>query len=221
MGKKSYIIIGAGRFGTSVIKTLAHTDVEVLAIDKKSESLEAITGIVEDAVCADASDPDVLMGLGVKNYDGAIITFGHDLESRVLITVQLKEMGVPFVMVKAASDIEGRVLTKVGADKLIFPEREMGIHIGNAIARGNLFDSIELNEDHSIVDIGLPVKWVGRTIKELAIRTKYGVSIIGVRREGHLEVNPHPDYVLSNTDELIVLGNNNCIEELREKISKL
>lgn len=220
MARKSYIIIGVGRFGLSIVKTLAHTDVEVMVVDKDPEKLKPVADYVTETVCADASDADVLRNLGVKNFDGALVTLGSNLEDRVLITMQLKDLEVPFVMVKARSELDGRILTKVGADKVVYPEREMGIHIGNQIARGNLFSSIELTENYSIDDFSLPRTWIGKTIRDINVRAKYGISIIGIRGTGKLEVNPQPDYVLTDKDTLVILGSNEHIASLRKKTAE-
>ena len=141
---------------------------------------------------------------------------GHNLETSALITMQLKEMDVPFIMVKASTDIEGRILTRVGADKVIFPDREMGIRVGNDIINGNYFEAIELSDEYSIVDMAVPTSWVGKTLQQLNVRSKYGISIIGIRGLEELNVNPAADYRLLAQDILIVLGHNTEIQRLRE-----
>lgn len=214
LDKKSYIVIGVGKFGASVIKTLAHTDIEVLVIDKNTARLEAVSEYVTDAICANASDADVLNSIGVKNFDGVLVTFDHDFEDKVLITMLLKEMGASYVMVKASSELEGRVLKKVGADKVVHPERDMGIHIGNQIAHGNLLDSIELNESHSIADFAPLEKWIGKSIKEIGVRSKYNVSIIGIRDRDDLIINPTPEQVIKEGDTVILLGENRVLDSL-------
>lgn len=220
MAIKSYIIIGVGNFGLSIIKTLSHANVELLVLDKNPKQLEEAAEYVTNTICADATDPDVLKGLGVKNFDGAIIAIGHNLDDRVIITMQLKEFGVPFVMAKAMNDLENRILLKVGADRTVMPEREMGIHIGNQIARGNLFSSIELTENYSIDELPILNNWGGKSIKDIGIRAKHGVSIIGIKRDSKLSINPDPDYVLTELDTLVVLGENTKIKNLRDKASK-
>lgn len=221
MDNKSYIVIGVGKFGSSVIKTLAHTDIEVLVIDKNASKLEAVSEYVTDAICADASDPDVLDSIGIKNFDGALVTFDHDFEDKVLMTMLLKEKGANFVLVKASSELEGRVLKKVGADRVVYPERDTGIHIGNEIARGNILDSIELNESHSIVDFTPPEKWIGKSIKDIGIRAKYDVSVIGIRAKENLIINPKPDQVINEGDTVILLGDNKRLDSLMTEKKKL
>ena len=128
--------------------------------------------------------------------------------------MQLKEMGVPFIMVKASTDIEGRILAKVGADKVIFPDREMGIQIGNNIMNGNYFEAIELSEEYSIVDIAVPKSWVGKTLQEANIRSKYGVNVIGIRNLQEMNINPAATHTLTDDDVLIILGHNTDIQDL-------
>lgn len=217
MAKKSYIIIGVGNFALSIIKTISHTDIELLVIDNDPKKLDVAAEYVTNTVCADARDADVLRGLDVAKFDGAIVAIGTCLEAKVLIVMQLKEMGVPFVMAKGMNELENRILTKIGADKIISPEKEMGIHVGNQIARGNLFSSIELTENYSITDFVLPSVWEGKTIKEINVRSKYGVNIIGIRRDGNLMINPDPDKPLQDGEVLVILGENSKLQTLRDK----
>lgn len=215
MAKKEFVIFGAGDFGTNLAKTLANSGATIMVVDKDDKQLESIANYVTHSVCADATNPEAMRQLGIRNYDGAIVGTGHSLETSVLITMQLKEMGVPFIMVKASTDIEGRILAKVGADKVIFPEREMGIRIGNEIMNGNYFEAIELSEEYSIVDLSVPPSWVGKTLKEANIRSKHGINIIGIRSVNEVNINPHADHTLTGEDILIALGHNSDIQELR------
>lgn len=216
MKRKEFVVIGMGQFGSNVAMTLASSGATVMIIDKDEKNLERVADYVTHAICADATNAEAMKQLGIKNYDGAIIAIGHDLESNVLITIQLKEMGVPFIMTKAATDLEGRILCKVGADKVIAPDKEMGIRVGNHLMNGNYFEAIELSEKYSIVDIGVPESWAGNSLKALNIRHKYGASIIGIRMKDKISVNPKPDYVLQSEDILIVLGHNSELQRLRE-----
>lgn len=215
MSKKEFVILGAGEFGTNVAKTLANSGATVMVVDKDEKQLEKIANSVTHSICADATVPEAMKQLGIRNYDGAIVGIGHNLETSVLITMQLKEMGVPYIMVKASTDIEGRILSKVGADKVIFPDREMGIRIGNEIMNGNYFEAIELSEEYSIVDMAVPDSWVGKTLQEINIRSRFGVSVIGVRGREETNINPHAEHQLTDDEILIVLGHNSDIQKLR------
>lgn len=215
MRKREFVIFGVGEFGTNVAKTLANSGATVMVVDKDEKQLEKIANSVTHSICADATDPEAMKQLGIRNYDGAVVGIGHNLETSVLITMQLKEMDVPFIMVKASTDIEGRILSKVGADKVIFPDREMGIRIGNEIMNGNYFEAIELSEEYSIVDMTVPDSWAGKTLQEVNIRSRYGVNVIGIRGREETNINPHADYKLTGEDVLIVLGHNSDIQKLR------
>ena len=216
MKRKEFVIFGVGDFGMNVAKTLANSGATVMVVDKEESQLEKIASEVTHTICADATNPEAMKQLGIRNYDGAIVGIGHNLETSALITMQLKEMDVPFIMVKASTDIEGRILTRVGADKVIFPDREMGIRVGNDIINGNYFEAIELSDEYSIVDMAVPRNWVGKTLQQLNVRSKYGISIIGIRGLEELNVNPAADYRLLAQDILIVLGHNTEIQRLRE-----
>lgn len=215
MIRKEFVIFGVGEFGTNVAKTLANSGATVMVVDQDDKQLETIANDVTHSVCADATNPEAMRQLGIRNYDGAIVGIGHNLQTSVLITMQLKEMGVPFIMVKASTDIEGRILAKVGADKVIFPDREMGIRIGNEIMNGNYFEALELSEEYSIVDISVPQSWVGKTLREANIRSHYGVSVIGIRGLEEININPPANYTLTGQDVLIILGHNTDIQDLR------
>jgi len=214
--RKEFVIFGVGEFGTNVAKTLANSGATVMVVDKDDKQLETIANDVTHSVCADATNPEAMRQLGIRNYDGAIVGIGHSLQTSVLITMQLKEMGMPYIMVKASTDIEGRILAKVGADKVIFPDREIGIRIGNEIINGNYFEALELSEEYSIVDISVPKSWVGKTLREANIRSRYGVKEIGIRGEDEININPPANHTLTGQDVLIILGHNTDIQDLRE-----
>ena len=216
MKRKEFVVFGVGDCGMNVAKTLANSGATVMVVDKDESQLEKIASEVTHTICADATNPEAMKQLGIRNYDGAIVGIGHNLETSALITMQLKEMDVPFIMVKASTDIEGRILTRVGADKVIFPDREMGIRVGNDIMNGNYFEAIELSDEYSIVDMLVPSGWVGKTLQQLNVRSKYGISIIGIRGLEEFNVNPAADYTLHAQDILIVLGHNTEIQRLRE-----
>lgn len=215
MKKKQFIVVGVGRFGLSVIETLSRQGVEVLAIERNEEKLEQIADIVVQAVCADASDPEVLRQIGARNFDGAVVTMGKELETSILVTIQLKELGIPFVMVKATNALGGRVLKKVGADKVIFPEREMGIRVGNELASGNYFEAKAISEEHSIVDVPAHEDWVGKKMEELPVYRGGNIGVIGVRTADGPVIFPEPGYEVRETDILIILGENQRLRKVQ------
>ncbi len=214
MKKQSYIVIGLSVFGQHIVRALSHTSVELLVIDRDARKLEEFANFALNSICADAAEPDVLNQLGVSGFDGAVVAIEHNLESSVLITMQLKELGVPNVIVKAASEIEGRVLRRVGADKVIQPDREMGIRIANQIAGGKYFEAIELPQDYDIIDFAVPSDWFDHTIRELGIRANFEVTVIGIRRDDALFVNPSPDFMLESGDIAVLLGSRDQLNGL-------
>ena len=208
MKRKEFVVFGVGDFGMYVAKTLANSGATVMVVDKDEERLEQIASEVTHTICADATNPEAVKQLGIGNYDGAIIGVGRSLETSAL--------NVPFIMAKASTDMEGRILSRIGADKVIFPDRAMGIRVGNDIMNGNYFEAIELSDEYSIVDMAVPSNWAGKTLEQLNIRSRYGISIIGIRGLEETNVNPPASYALHPQDVLIVLGHNTEIQKLRE-----
>lgn len=216
MKRKQFMIIGLGQFGKSLVSTLHNSNVDLLVIDRDITKLEEIGDKASQAVCADASKQEVLEQFDIESFDGAIITIGHDMEFSVKTVMHLNEMGMPFIMAKATSDFEGRILTKVGADKIIFPDREVGIRLGKEIVSGNYYDALDISETYSITDIVLPNKWINKSIIELNLRKSYGINVVGIRRQEDVIINPTPDFVFKDEDVLITLGSNKDIENVRK-----
>ncbi len=217
MSKKEFMIIGLGQFGKSLVSTLYNSDVDLLVIDRDSHKLEEIEGMTTQAICADASKQEVLEQFDIKSFDGAIITVGHDMEFSVKTVMHLNEMGMPFIMAKATTDFEGRILTKVGADKIIYPDREVGFRLGKEIASGNYYDALDLSDTHSITELVIPSDWINKSIMDLNLRKSYGFNVLGIRRQDEVIVNPKPDLPLQDEDVLIILGSNKEIEAVRKK----
>lgn len=216
---KTYVVIGIGRFGSAVATELCRLGHEVLAIDESEERVQAAAGHVTHAVAGDARDPAVLRALGVRNYDCAIVAAAQDVGSSALITMSLKELGVKKVIAKAQSHVHQKVLEKVGADKVVFPEHEMGVKLAQNLSSANILNFIELSEDFGIVELAVPKAWQGRSIRDLDVRAKYGVNIIAVRKNGDthsLEVAPGADLILSVDDVVVTLGRYENISRLHE-----
>ena len=216
MKKLSYIVIGLSDFGKHVVRSLALSSVELLVIDRDEKKLEEVSDIVLSTICADAANPDVLSQLGLSEFDGAVIDTEHDLERKVLITMQLKDLGVPYIIVKAVNEIEGRVLHKVGADRVVQPDREVGIRVANQIVRGNYFEAIELPPDYCITDFAVPPAWFDKSIRELEIRAKHGVTVLSIHRGEERYLNPAPDFVLQSGDITVLLGEVEETNRLRD-----
>ena len=211
---KNFIVIGLGRFGTAVARELYAVGKDVLATDVKSENVQNIADYVTHAVTGDGRDPAVLQAIGIQDYDCAVVTVGDDVGSSALITMRLKEAGVPKVICKAQSHVHQRLLEKVGADRVVFPEHEMGIKTAQGLARSNILNFIELSPEFAIVEVDPPASWAKKSVRELDVRAKYKLNIIAVRRGGEMNVAPGADWIISEEDKLIVLGRDSDISAL-------
>lgn len=215
---KSYVIIGLGRFGSSLACELFKLGNEVLAIDINDDNVQKVASSVTHAVTADAQDEYALKALGVRNFDCAIVSMATDIQDSVLVTLMLKEMGVKNVIAKARSQIHKKVLEKIGADSIIFPEYEMGLKLANSLNSTNVVDLIELSDEYSIVEINAPKKWIGKTIIELNVRANHGLNIIAIKRKqkekSDLIVSPTPNYRFIESDIVVVVGSNEDINEV-------
>lgn len=215
---KTFVVIGLGRFGTAVATELSALGHEVLAVDGEEENVQKVADQVTHAVTGDARDPAVLRALGVRNYDCAIVAVGDDVGNSALITLNLKDIGVKRVICKAQSHVHRKVLEKIGADRVLFPEHEMGVKLAQGLSSSSVLNFIELSEDYGIVEITIPKVWQGQTIKDLDIRARYHVNIIAVRRgaEGELNIAPGAEYRLESGDVVVTLGRNDDINRLQD-----
>ena len=203
---KSYVVIGLGRFGSEVARQLYGAGCDVLAMDMRSDLVQQISGEVTHAVVADAQDKDVLRALGIRDFDCAIIAIGDDMASSVLATMNLKELGVPKVICKAHDETHRRVLEKLGADRVVIPEKENAARLAKSLSAPNVLDYIELSEGFGIVEVPAPEQWLGKTLKELDVRAKLGINIIAIKDNGKISTFPAGDYCVSRGDVIVVLG---------------
>lgn len=205
---KTFLVVGLGRFGTALANELCVLGNEVLAMDVREELVQAVATQVTHAVTADARDQEVLRELAVRNFDCAIVAVGNDIGTSALITLNLKELGVEKVIAKASSHTHRKVLEKIGADRVVFPEHEMGNKLAHALSSSNVLNFIELSEEASIVEIPTPQSWVGKTLGELDVRNAYGVNVIALRRgpKQKLTIAPGANLPLEATDVVVVLG---------------
>ena len=215
---KTYVVIGLGRFGTALATELCRLGHEVLAIDESEDRIQNIADQVTHAVSGDARDPAVLRALGVRNYDCAIVATAEDVGSSALVTMNLKEIGVKKVICKAQSLVHWKVLEKIGADRVLFPEHEMGVKLAQGLSSSSVLNFIELSEDYGIVEIAAPKVWLGKTLKELDVRARYHVNIIAIRRGSGEDLNiaPGADYRLESGDVAVTLGRNDDINRLQD-----
>lgn len=213
---KSYVVAGLGRFGSEVARQLCQLGCEVLAVDQSSDLVQQISADVTHAVVADARDKEVLKALSVRNFDCAVVAIGGDLSASVLVTMNMKELGVPYVVSKAHDDTHRRVLEKLGADRVTIPEQENAVRVARSLSSHNVLDYIELSEDFGIVEIPAPKSWQEKTLKDLNVRAKLGVNILAVRREGKINVSPAADFAFCEGDILVVLGDNLALEKVQK-----
>ena len=215
---KTFVVIGLGRFGSAVATELSSLGHEVLAVDGREENVQAAADKVTHAVMGDARDPAVLKALGVRNYDCAVVAVGDDIGNSALITLNLKEIGVKRVICKAQSHVHRKVLEKIGADRVVFPEHEMGVKLAQGLSSSNVLNFIELSEDFGIVETAVPKEWHYETIQNLDVRARYKVNIIAVRRgkDGALNVAPGASYVIEPGDAVVALGRTEDINHLQD-----
>lgn len=213
MTKKQFVVIGLGRFGTSVAKTLYSLGNDVLAIDVDEETVQNISDSVTHSVQADATDENTLRSLGIRNFDVAVVTIGSDLQSSVMVTLLLKELGVDYIIAKANSEIHAKVLYKIGADRVVLPERDMGVRVAHNLVSSNILDYIELSPDYSIAEISNPKSWQGKTLQELNLRANYGINIVAVKKDNEINVSPMAEDKLEAGDVIVAIG---CADELNK-----
>lgn len=208
---KSYVVVGLGRFGMEVARNLYAQGCDVLAMDSSNELVQQISDDVTHAVVGDARDKDVLKALGVKEFDCAIVAIGGSLADSVLATMNLKELGVPHVVCKAHDETHKEVLKKLGADRIVIPEKEQASRLAKSLASHNVLDYIELSEDYGIIDVPAPTVWTDKSLIELNVRAKLGVNILAVKRDGGITVSPAADFRIAKGDILVVLGNTEAL----------
>ena len=203
---RSFAVIGLGRFGSSVALKLMDAQCEVLAIDIDEKAVQRIAEDVTDAVVADARDTDVLRKLGVDKCDCAVVSIGSDVASSIIITLNIKELGVPQIVCKAGSEDHRKALQKVGADWALIPEKEMAVRVGQSLASTKVYDYVELSDDYAIVERSVPSHWADKKLRELTIREKYGLSVIAVHRGKEMLISPDADFKMKENDLLVIMG---------------
>ena len=213
---KSFIVIGLGRFGSAAAKSLCKQGCEVLAIDTSHELVQQISEEVTQAVVGDGRDKEVLKALDAKSFDCGIVAIGNSLGDSVLATMNLKELGVPYIVCKASDETHKQVLTKLGADRVVIPEKEQAARLAKSLGSNNVLDYIELSEDYGIIETPAPEKWDGKSLIELNVRAKLGVNILAVKRDGEITVSPAADYRILKGDILVVLGDNAALKAVQK-----
>ena len=213
---KSFIVIGLGRFGSEAARSLCRQGCEVLVVDINSELVQQISEDVTQAVVADARDKDVLRSLDAGSFDCGIVAIGDSLADSVLATLILKELNVPYIVCKAYDETHTQVLKKLGADKVVIPEKENADRLAKSLSSTNALDYIELSDDYGIIEIPAPAKWSGKSLIELNVRAKLGVNILAVKRGEDITVSPAADFCIASGDILVVLGDTNALKAIQK-----
>ncbi|WP_400164268.1 potassium channel family protein [Brevibacillus sp. TJ4] len=214
---KQFAIIGMGRFGSSVARTLYEMDYEVMGIDENEERINENLQFVTHAVVADTTDERALKELGIRNFDVVVVAIGVDIQASILTVLTLKELGVKKIVAKAQNERHGQVLYKVGADRVVFPERDMGVRVAHNLVSSNVLDFIELAEDYSVAEVIVSSNMVGKTLRQLDIRARYEVNVIAIKSGDEFNITPNPDDVIQQGDVLVVVGNNKHLQNFEEK----
>jgi len=212
--KRQFAVIGLGRFGSSVARTLFSMGYDVLAVDVDGERVQDLAKDVTHAVQGDAREEETLRAVGIRNFDVVVVAIGQDIQSSILITVLLKELGVKCVVAKAQNELHAKVLYKVGADKVVFPERDMGARLARNMVAANILDYIQLSPDYSIVEVATSENWEGKTLRELNLRARFGINVLAIKRDKKLIVAPGAEDLLHKGDILVVVGSNANIDQL-------
>jgi trk system potassium uptake protein TrkA len=216
MVKKQFAVIGMGRFGSSVAKYLVKMGYEVLAVDENEERVQDVAHHVTHAVSADSTDEEALRALGIRNFDVVVVAIGEDIQASILTTLILKDLGVKFIVVKAQNELHGKVLNKIGADKVVYPERDMGLRVAHHMISPNILEHIELSPEYSIVEMRIPPEMAGKNLKQLDIRAKYNCNVLAVKRNEQMNITPRADEPLIEGDILVIVGRNDQLTKFEQ-----
>lgn len=226
---RQFAVIGLGRFGFSVAKTLSEKGHQVLGVDVDEEKVQDVSEIVTQAICANATDEKALKAVGIEHVDVAIVGMGDNKEASILTTLILKEMGIKQIVAKAVTEYHRKVLQRVGATKVVAPEKDMGIRVANSLISPSVIEHIELSEDSSIAELIPPSEYIDKSLRDIDIRKKYGLNIIAIKKkmkivgkdgevkeEQKMNVSPEAGDIIRDGDILIVVGTNEHIEEFKK-----
>ncbi|CRK83720.1 potassium channel family protein [Neobacillus massiliamazoniensis] len=207
-----YAVIGLGRFGISIAAKLFESGQEVLGVDMNEERVEESHPYVTHSVIADSTDAEALKAIGIRNFDTVVVAIGSDIQASILSVLLVKELGVKNVIAKAINKLHGQVLRKVGADWVVYPERDMGIRVAHHLLSPNVLNFIEISKDHSVEEVKIPSKMVNKTLREIDFRAKYNLSVIAIRNDNEINITPSPDQRIVQGDVLVVIGENKDLE---------
>ena len=212
---KQIAILGLGRFGRALARTLVEMGHDVMGVDANEAVVEKMAPVLTNCVQADVMDEQTLLSLGVTNFDIVVVGIGNsDMQASIFTTLMLKEMGVEHVVCKVSSNKHARILLKLGADRVVYPERDMGMRFAHSIAQSDVLEFIELSEEYSMMEINAPKYLIGKSLKESDVRSKYNINIVAIKRGKKIMVNPSPDAVLEQGDVLLSIGETQALTKL-------
>ena len=212
---KQIAILGLGRFGRALARTLVEMGHDVMGVDANEAVVEKMAPVLTNCVQADVMDEQTLLSLGVTNFDIVVVGIGNsDMQASIFTTLMLKEMGVEHVVCKLSSNKHARILLKLGADRVVYPERDMGMRFAHSIAQSDVLEFIELSEEYSMMEINAPKYLIGKSLKESDVRSKYNINIVAIKRGKKIMVNPSPDAVLEQGDVLLAIGETKALTKL-------
>ena len=214
MISKTYAVFGLGRYGQAVAEQLINSGAEVLAVDTSQDIVNEAAAVLPVCKCADVTDPEVIKQLGIGSIDVVIISMASKLEASVLAITLCKEAGVKTVIAKCGSEMHRKIMLRVGADRVVFPERESGIRLAKNLLSSGFVDLIELSPDVSMVEIGVRPEWVGKTLLELELRKRYTINVMAILSDGHVLINIDPQTVFTKDMRLVVVARTNKLEKL-------
>lgn len=204
--KKQFAVIGLGRFGGSICRELSLEGMEVLAIDRNEERVHAYKHIASQAVVADTTDEDALIEIGIRNFEHVIVAIGENIQASILTTVILAELGIKQITVKAQNDYHEKILNKIGAHRVVHPERDMGKRLAHHLISNNILDYLHLSDEHSVIEVKAGPKMIGKSLAELHIRKRFGCNVIAIRRDHHMNVSPSATEIFEKDDIIILIG---------------
>lgn len=213
--KKTYAVFGLGRYGTAVAKELVENGMEVIAVDCEERIVNAAADELPICKCADITDPDVITQLGIGNVDVVIIAMANDLEASVMAVTLCKEIGVETVIAKCGSEMHQKILTRVGADKVVFPENESGIRLAKNLLSSGFVDMVSLAKNVSMIELDVKQEWAGKNLIELNLRKKYSINVVALRKGDMVSVDIDPHAPLLESDKLIVIANTEKLAKLK------
>lgn len=215
---KQIVVFGIGRFGSALCRSLSEMGHEVLAVDSDEEHIRTISPYVTQALQLNATDEEAMGTLGLRNFDACVVSIGDNLRDSIMVTLLCKEMGAQYLLCKATDELHAKMLKKMGADRVVFPERDMGVRVAKTLVSPRVLDLINLTGDYTMADITAPAGWIGRTIQEIDIRKRYNVNLLVIHRGSEVLMSLDADTQIMKGDDLLVLGHRGDVERL-EKLS--